>query len=813
MLPIKEFRSNFKAYSDFLDYAAMIDNGVMLGKSGALTVAWWITGEDLGSASMAELQVLSERVNDILKRLNATGWMVNADLFRVEAKDYPDSRWPDRTTRIIDRERKAQFEAEGRHYEAVAALSLTYTPPHRVESILSEKMIDRPEGDRSSVQDRILGYFKQTIESVELALRANIRMSRMKTNADGSDDLLQFLHYCATGKNHPVLLPATPMYLDTVIGSEDFVGGMEPMVGQYHVRCVGITGFPSESYPAMLDVLASLPFQLRWSTRFIFMSQSDAVARIDKIRKKWKQQIRGFKDQLFRTQSGAVNLNALTSAQDAEIALSEARGLPVNQNGATVAYGFYTAVVVVWDQAIERADDNAKEVKKLIERIGFTCRIETVNAVEAFLGSLPGHAIPNVRRPIMHTLNLGHMIPLTSVWSGPSEHPCPFYPPHSPPLFYARTSGSTPFHPTLHVGDVGHTLMVGPTGAGKSTALAAIIASMFRYPRAKVIGFDKGMSMYALNQGCGGVHYDVANENSLQFSPFAKVTPENKNEQIWAQEWAEGLLVMQGLSVTPAIREQIHIAVKRHTTSEDKSMTAFVSAVQDKALRQALSYYTLGNPGEILDGAHSEADGMDSPFVCFEMQHLLEKGPAIVVPTLDYLFHRVLDKLDGSPVLITIDEAWVAISHPVFVERIKMWLKEFRKKNAAVVFATQSLADLKDSPLLPVLMESCPTKIYLANTEARQESVGSMYKAFGLTDTQVSIVARMTPKREYYYTSPLGKRVFDLGLGPVALAFCGVSGNEELAQVDHMIQQYGQRWPQEWLRFKGLDQAAQEWAQ
>lgn len=129
MLPIKEFRSNFKAYSDFLDYAAMIDNGVMLGKSGALTVAWWITGEDLGSASMAELQVLSERVNDILKRLNATGWMVNADLFRVEAKDYPDSRWPDRTTRIIDRERKAQFEAEGRHYEAVAALSLTYTPP------------------------------------------------------------------------------------------------------------------------------------------------------------------------------------------------------------------------------------------------------------------------------------------------------------------------------------------------------------------------------------------------------------------------------------------------------------------------------------------------------------------------------------------------------------------------------------------------------------------------------------------------------------------------------------------------------------
>lgn len=813
MLQVKEFRTNFKAYSDFVDYAALIDDGIMLGKSGALTVAYWIEGEDLGSASAAELARKAEQVNNVLKRLNTKGWMVNTDLIRLDATEYPDSVWPDRTTRLIDLERKRQFQAEGKHYESIAAISLTYTPPLAVEGRIAEKFIDRPDGERVGVQDRVIAYFKNTIEAVELGLRFTLRMRRMTLNDNGTDDLLGYLHYCATGRNHPVRLPEIPMYLDSLIASEDFVGGLEPIVGDQHVRCVGITAFPSESYPAMLDVLSSLPFRFRWSSRFIFMSQSEAVAKINKVRKKWKQQIRGFKDQLFRTQSGAVNQNALTNAQDAELAMSIAQGMPISESGCTVAYGFYTAVIVLMDENQQEVDDKAKEVRRLIENIGFSCRIETVNAVEAFLGTLPGHAIPNVRRPIMHTLNLGHLIPLTTIWAGPAEHPCPFYPPHSPPLFYARTVGSTPFHPTLHVGDVGHGLIIGPTGAGKSTLLCLLAASQFRYAHAKVISFDKGRSMFTLNQGVGGLHYDVGEDNGLQFAPFSRLRPDNKDEITWAQEWVEGLLLLQGVSINPAVREQIHVAVMRHTKSSDKSMTAFVSAVQDKELRQALSYYTLGNPGEILDGDSGAVEDLSSAFLCFEMERLLEKGEAIIVPTMDYIFHRIMGMLDGSPILILVDEAWVAIRNPVFIERFRQWLKEFRKKNAAVWFSTQSLSDLEGSDLKPVLMESCPTKIYLANPEAGNEAIGKLYAGFGLTPTQISIISRMTPKREYYYVSPLGKRVFDLGLGPVALAFCGVSGSDDLNMIDRLIDEKGQAWPVTWLEHLGLHNAAREWAE
>ena len=812
MQQVKEFRTNFKAYSDFVDYAALIEDGIMLGKSGALTAAYWIEGEDLGSASAAELAMTAERVNNVLKRLNTTGWMVNTDLIRLDATDYPNSAWPDRTTRLIDLERRRQFQAEGSHYESIAALSITYTPPLAVEGRIAERFIDRPDGERASVQERVLAYFKGTIEAVELGLRSTLRMRRLKLNDDGFDDLLGYLHFCATGRNHPIRLPEIPMYLDTVIASEDFIGGLEPMIGDQHIRCIGITAFPSESYPAMLDVLSSLPFRFRWSSRFIFMGQAEAVARIGKVRKKWKQQIRGFKDQLFRTQSGAVNVNALTNTQDAELAMSIAQGLPVTASGSTVAFGFYTAVIVVMDENQQEVNEKAKEVKTLIENLGFTCRIETVNAVEAFLGTLPGHSIPNVRRPIMHTLNLGHLIPLTTVWAGPSEHPCPFYPPHSPPLFYARTVGSTPFHPTLHVGDVGHGLIIGPTGAGKSTLLSVMAASHFRYPRSKVISFDRGRSMYALNQGVGGLHYDVGEENGLQFAPLSRLTLENKDELTWAQEWIEGLLVLQNVAINPAIREQIHVAVMRHANSTDKSMTAFVSAVQDKTLRQALSYYTLGNPGEILDGDSGAIEDMTSAFLCFEMERLMDKGEPIVVPTMDYIFHRIMGMLDGSPVLILVDEAWSAIRNPVFVARFRQWLKEFRKKNAGVWFATQGLDDLEGSELKPVFMESCPTKIYLANPEASNEAIGKLYAGFGLTQTQISIVSRMTMKREYYYISPLGKRVFDLGLGPVALAFCGVSGKDDLNTVDRLIDEKGQAWPISWLEHLGLDAAAKEWA-
>jgi len=154
--------------------------------------------------------------------------------------------------------------------------------------------------------------------------------------------------------------------------------------------------------------------------------------------------------------------------------------------------------------------ESAHLIMKTIQNIGFSCRLEDVNAIEAWRGTLPGDGYSNVRRVPLHTLNLADMLPITSVWPGLHENPSALMPKNSPPLLYAATTGATPFRFHLHVSDLGHTIVVGPSSAGKSTLLGLIAAQWFRYPNAQVFFFDKGYSSWMLTQAVGGEFYDLA---------------------------------------------------------------------------------------------------------------------------------------------------------------------------------------------------------------------------------------------------------------------------------------------------------------
>lgn len=122
--------------------------------------------------------------------------------------------------------------------------------------------------------------------------------------------------------------------------------------------------------------------------------------------------------------------------------------------------------------------------------------------------------------------------------------------------------------------------------------------------------------------------------------------------------------------------------------------------------------------------------------------------------------------------------------HPLFAARIREWLKVLRKKNVAVVFATQSLADIADSPIAPAIIESCPQRILLPNDRANEPLSEDAYARFGLNARQIELIARATPKRQYYLQSARGNRLFELGLGPVALALCGASDPETQKRIE-----------------------------
>ena len=184
----------------------------------------------------------------------------------------------------------------------------------------------------------------------------------------------------------------------------------------------------------------------------------------------------------------------------------------------------YSANFVCMDEDRDRVEAAAAYLVKTIHNLGFGARVEDVNAVEALFGTFPADGYRNVRRSYMHTLNFCDLIPTTSVWPGIAENPSPLMPPHSPPLLYAATTGSTPFRVHLHAtSDVGTRLMVGPVGTGKSTLLATLVAQWRRYQRAQVFVFDKGYSMSVLTKACGGEFYDIGGEKTLT-CPFARST-------------------------------------------------------------------------------------------------------------------------------------------------------------------------------------------------------------------------------------------------------------------------------------------------
>lgn len=180
-----------------------------------------------------------------------------------------------------------------------------------------------------------------------------------------------------------------------------------------------------------------------------------------------------------------------------------------------------------------------------------------------------------------------------------------------------------------------------------------------------------------------------------------------------------------------------------------------------------------------------------SNFLVFEIEDLMAMGEKYLIPVLLYLFHRIDKALTGQPCLLVLDEAWIMLNNEVCRRQILEWFKVLRKNNCAVILATQSLSDASRSGILDVLAESCATKIFLPNYEARNETQRDMYLGLGLNSRQLDIIATSTPKRDYYIeTRGQGRRLVRLALDKFTLAFVGASGKEDIRMAKLLRRQY-----------------------
>jgi type IV secretion/conjugal transfer VirB4 family ATPase len=594
----------------------------------------------------------------------------------------------------------------------------------------------------------------------------------------------------------PVARPEVSFYLDALLADEPLTGGLSPKLGAHHVQILTVRGFPSSTWPGLLDELNRLAFPYRWMTRFLFLDKREAERELVKLRRQWfakrKSVAALLRETIFQKEMPLVDPDADNKTADADQALAEL-------GSDAVGFGYLTATVVVTDQNLNEVEEKRKAIERIIGGRGFVTIHETFNATEAWLSSIPGHVYANVRKPLVSTLNLSHLLPLSAVWAGPAKNTHL----NAPPLMTTKTDGSTPFRLSTHVGDVGHTLIVGPTGAGKSVLLALLVLQIRRYSKSKIFCFDKGGSVRATILGLGGAYYDLGADEAIAFQPLAQI--DTDGDRAWAAEWIAGLLAHEKTPITPDVKETIWSALAslKGAPLRERTLTGLSVLLQSNALRQALQPYTLSGPyGRLLD---ADADRLGTGSIqAFEMESLMQ-GRAAVLPILTYLFHRLESQFDGSPTWLILDEAWVFLDDPLFANRIREWLKTLRKKNVSVVFATQSLADIQRSSIAPALIESCPSRIFLPSPQAIEPQLKGVYESFGLNDRQIELIARATPKRDYYYHSRLGARWFDLGLQPVALAFAGASRPEDQRAIDAVLKDLRpDPFAAKWLEVKNL---------
>jgi len=854
----REFRPGVAGIADLLHWDSIIGEGAFQQADGSMLCAWAYRGADMQTATIHERNALARQLNEALLPLS-DGWMFHVDAVRRPARiSAEEGAFPHGLSRLIDEECRSgyTFRSESRSgdrssesrsgfYETSYVLTATYKPPAGVYNQLSRFFVTGRQR-RAAKMDRLIDFFEAQVSEVEMRLRGPLRLRRLST-----EELLRHLHTCLTGLRHPVAPPPVNVGLNSYLADQQVFGGFAPRVGDRHVRAVSLHGFPNATSQGILDRLHNLPAAYRWSTRLIMLSSETASQLIRTRRHSWfkkrkglSEALRSFTGQQVSEEQRRVEReffedeSAVRMATDAKEALTR-------MQSAEARYCLYTSTFIVMEREEARAEEIAEEIREVLVEAGFPSRIEDVNALEAYLGSLPGNGTANSRRFAVHTRNVADLMPATQIWPGAKCNQSHLFPPGSPALLSAKTDGSTPFRLNLHAqGDVGHTLVIGATGAGKSVLVNTLMAQWLRYENAQVFLFDLGHSGYLLSKGVGGRHYQLSPDAGAALSLQPLLQVDNEEERAWAASWIETTIQLQGVSPTPARRAEIGRALKLIAANPPhmRTLEELKILVQDEEVAGALgqfvgegTYAHLLNGSRdalagdalvgdaLVGGAPAGEDGRDPSsgstsgvinpaYQVFELSAVRDLPESVFIPLLLYLFHHVERQLRADrPSIIVLEEVWHALMHSSFSDRIKQWLLTLRKKNAAVVMVAHTPAQIAQLENREIVIDSCPTKIFLPNPDAADPEAKVLYRTMGLNEREIEAISTATRKKHYFFKCPVGSRLFDLDLGPLALQFVAMptGGVGALRQrVEALEKEYGRGWVAHWLREQGLP----EWA-
>jgi type IV secretion/conjugal transfer VirB4 family ATPase len=530
-------------------------------------------------------------------------------------------------------------------------------------------------------------------------------------------------------------------------------------VDDYYIKVLTLKEPSSQSFPLifkrLLEVEANYYVATEWKKE-----DSGKMRRIIQTKRR----------HFHNTKRSFTSQVSLNDAPTQDVLLDDSKESQVRELGEGVKeielhgnyFGEFSLTVVIYDLDLAKVDRACADFYKVFSVHDAQLYEEKYNLLNAFLAAVPGNHVFNLRRLYLLNTNYADFSFLFTLHSGAprNEHLRAEY------LAVLETNHHTPYFLNLHYRDVAHTMILGRTGAGKSFLVNFLATNLQKYAPHTFI-FDLGGSFESLTQLFSGSYVRVGLESSdFTINPFS-LSPTKENLDFLALFVKVLLQGQQGVELDPATERELFHQIENLYSVDPSLRTLSVlgnTLGRDVALR--LSKWTRGGQfGFLFDNAEDTISF--SRFQCFDFQRM-SQYPDLLEPLLFYILHRanaVISDRQISSVFkaFFIDEAWVFLKNPSIQRYVVEALKTWRKHNAAMILSTQSLDELKRSDILDVIIESCATKIFLANPDMDRE----LYRRqFHLNENEVALVANLIPKQQFLIKTPELAKIANLNVDP-----------------------------------------------
>lgn len=692
---------------------------------------------DMSARSDAERMRHALNFHGALRQLGG-GHVVWVDEFHEREKSYPEAFPANPAARRYEAERAKIYNEQIEHFTSRHYLSVQWRkPPGWLDYFARWLLLPHP-GERQKNMGPALSAYTDRMRSLERSL------GFLGAKILGGDNLATYLHDTISMNRQRVRMGnwedwIAPQLVDMPINGNGAltIGAGEEM---HYIVAVSVHSYPRAVDAGMLDgtdlhkAIAELPITYRRVTRIAVQSKHETVKDMERLRIKTTVTREGMVRQMMRE---AYKDLPVRPNRDTEMIEEEVEAWLTDLARSNTLRCQSTTTFLVYHQDAETAMDQAKQIADMLrDEAQLVVQIQWVNALESFLGTIPGASDHDFIRPYVNTLSAAALAPLAKAWGGIRYDDLL----QGPPLFIGTTQGTTRAHITISPSAKGlasHGFITGPSGVGKSGLANAMGFGMVKYPGGRVFRIDKGRSAMVSTLCAGGVIIDPV-ETGEGWQPLRWIG--QRSERRWCQRWLTGLVKLRkpALADDPKVDEAIKNTLEYLGASfepDDLTMSAFVNALGHEGLKQVLKPYTRdGSLGYLFDAVDHRS--YDADWITVELDDLLEDQD-VAGPLMAVLWRQMMRMCRADrPMQIQIDEAWMSLTGP-FLDLLKIGMRTFRRENARVVFMTQSGKDLADSDLAQIVLNACSFRIFFPDIAMKYDAVAAAYVACGVPSDKI----------------------------------------------------------------------------